>query len=252
MKIFRFTPLLLLAAISIGVAGCGGKDSADECLIRGTERAEKGDWPAALKLAKRAASLEPENVSALVFKAIAHERSGERDPALDAARQAATINPNSFLAQYTLGRLYAGDPTRCADAMKTLSTALTLKPGDVNTLILLGNAATALRSPLAVPYLLQLKKRPEFAADPLLDNQLAIGWISQGNLDQAKQSLTAACRTGGSNPDIVYNMAFFMDRYTRSNANARALYQHFLRQTAGKEEYTALRLRVEERLRNLR
>ena len=103
-------------------AGCGSR-TANGCLAEASERASGGDWSGALKLARRAVELEPDNVAALIFRATACEKCGERDLALDSALQAVKVNPESFAAQYTLGRLYSADPARYADALNALEQA---------------------------------------------------------------------------------------------------------------------------------
>ena len=231
-------------------AGCGSR-TANGCLAEASERASGGDWSGALKLARRAVELEPDNVAALIFRATACEKCGERDLALDSALQAVKVNPESFAAQYTLGRLYSADPARYADALNALEQAYRLKPDDTNTLILLCNVAVAMRSRQAVNYLLQLKRRPEVAKNPALDNQLGVALVHSGNFNAAKQAFMDACRNSKNNPGMVYNMGAFLDRYTTSRANARGFYKFFLKLTGGKPEYAAARARVEARLRQL-
>ena len=218
-------------------AGCGSR-TANGCLAEASERASGGDWSGALKLARRAVELEPDNVAALIFRATACEKCGERDLALDSALQAVKVNPESFAAQYTLGRLYSADPARYADALNALEQAYRLKPDDTNTLILLCNVAVAMRSRQAVNYL-------------ALDNQLGVALVHSGNFNAAKQAFMDACRNSKNNPGMVYNMGAFLDRYTTSRANARGFYKFFLKLTGGKPEYAAARARVEARLRQL-
>ena len=67
--------------------GCG-PDTVDECLNAGAGYGARGEWKKALKMAERAESLSENSVPALLLRAIAHEQLGERDLALDAARQA--------------------------------------------------------------------------------------------------------------------------------------------------------------------
>ena len=231
-------------------AGCGSS-TADGCLAKASEKAADGDWNGALKLARRAVELEPDNVAALLFRATACEKCGERDLALDSALQAVKINPESFAAQYTLGRLYSADPARYADAMNALEQAFRLKPDDTNTLILLCNVSVAMRSRQAVNYLRMLKRRPEFAKSAALDNQLGVALVRAGNFTAAKQAFMDACRNSKNNPDMVYNMGVFMDYYTPSKANARGFYRFFLKLTGNNPEYAAARARVEARLRQL-
>lgn len=249
-RFFKGLAATVLGVICLLPAGCGSR-TADGCLVKAKEYADSEEWKEALKQARRAVELEPDNVSGLVFRAVASEKCGERDLALDSALQAVKINPESFAAQYTLGRIYASDPARYADAMNALEQALRLKPDDTNTLVALCNVAVAMRSRQAVPYLLMLKQRPEFAKNPALDNQLGISYVRSGNFNAAKRAFMDACRNSKNNPGMLYNMGVFMDRYTSSKANARGFYKFFLKQTQGKPEYAAARARVEARLRQM-
>ena len=130
-RFFKGLAATVLGVICLLPAGCGSR-TADGCLVKAKEYADSGEWKEALKQARRAVELEPDNVSGLVFRAVASEKCGERDLALDSALQAVKINPESFAAQYTLGRIYASDPARYADAMNALEQALRLKPDDTN------------------------------------------------------------------------------------------------------------------------
>ena len=216
----KMTKLLIPAAIALltlfVAAGCGD-NTVEGCLNKANEYATGGDWKRALKYTRKATELAPENVSSLVFRAIAAEKAGERDLAVSSATKAVGCNPDSFSAQYTLGRLYSTDPTRYAEAMNALLKALRLKQNDTNTLVLLCNVAVAMRSNQTLTFLMALKRLPEFA----------------------------------NNPEIVFNTATFMERYTNSQMNAKNFYRHYLRLISDRPEYAARRDEVEARLQRL-
>ena len=128
----KMTKLLIPAAIALltlfVAAGCGD-NTVEGCLNKANEYATGGDWKRALKYTRKATELAPENVSSLVFRAIAAEKAGERDLAVSSATKAVGCNPDSFSAQYTLGRLYSTDPTRYAEAMNALLKAVSVGTG---------------------------------------------------------------------------------------------------------------------------
>ncbi len=250
----KMTKLLIPAAIALltlfVAAGCGD-NTVEGCLNKANEYATGGDWKRALKYTRKATELAPENVSSLVFRAIAAEKAGERDLAGSSATKAVGCNPDSFSAQYTLGRLYSTDPTRYAEAMNALLKALRLKQNDTNTLVLLCNVAVAMRSNQTLTFLMALKRLPEFANNPALNNQLGVYYVSRGDYEAAKRAFLAACSRDSNNPEIVFNTATFMERYTNSKMNAKNFYRHYLRLISDRPEYAARRDEVEARLQRL-
>ena len=241
------------AVMTVAISGCG-PSTAEGCLKSGADHGANGDWKKTLKLANRAVELEPDNVSALILRAVAHEALGERDPALDAARQAAARNPESFAAQYTLGRLYAQEPTRYADALQALTRAATLSGfKDRNTLVLLANTLVAQGSPSAVSWLESFRRAdPGLDSEPAFHNLLGIAQARARRPDVARQEFTRAYQLDRSNPMIVYNIGTFFDRYASNSRAAAQFYQAFQGLAGEKSEYAALKSDVAGRLARMR
>ncbi len=230
------------------VTGCS-PSTADGCLNRAAEAAVNNKWEKALKLARRAVELDENNVNALVFRAIASERCGERDMALDSARRAAELEPSHFAAQYTLGRLYAADPTRAVEAQRALLKALKARPGDENTLILLANCAANVRSAQMMNYLLMLRKFPAVEKSAAWHNQMAIAYFRQKDYPRAKTEFLTACRMDSKAPLAVLNLGTFLEKYGRQRSNAENFYRHFLKLTENDAQYESLRADVAQRLK---
>ena len=193
-KILLFT--LVCASAMFVLCGCG-RSTPEENLVSAIRAAETGDWKNARKFADRAAAGAPDHVGALVMRAIACEKSGDFDQAMDSARRAANLDPGNFAAVYTLGRLYSLDPLRCADAVNTLVSALKLKPESTDARILICNVLGRMSSPAALRYLLQLQKDERFANDPGLHSQLGVisGPSHAEEVSRDKLSyLTVACK----------------------------------------------------------
>ncbi|MDR0932465.1 MAG: hypothetical protein LBM70_05520 [Victivallales bacterium] len=235
------------------VAGCKPK-TAEESLSIGVELGAKGDWSGALKMAQRAESLSANNVPALILCAVANEKLGERDQALDVARKAAAQNPESFIAQYTLGRLYATDPTRYSDALSPLTRAAKLCDfKDKNTLVLLSNITVALRSPSAGNWLTHLARTaPDMVNNAAFRNSMGIVRAQSGKLDLAKKEFTSAYGLDRSNPTVLYNIATFFDRYASNRRAATQFYQAFLRLAGDDANYAELKSNATTRLAQLR
>ena len=235
-KILLFT--LLCASVITVLCGCG-RATPEENLVSAIRAAETGDWKKARKFADRAAAGAPDHVGALVMRAIACEKSGDFDQALDSARRAANLDPGNFSALYTLGRLYSLDPLRYADAVNTLVSALKIKPDSADAKILICNVLSKMSSPAALRYLVQLQKDKRFANDPGLHSQLGVIYARSGKLSPALQSLLKAYKADRDNLDVIFNAARFCEFYVKNRRVARQLYASFESKATGKEAYTA-------------
>ncbi len=235
-KILLFT--LVCASAMIVLCGCG-RNTPEENLVSAIRSAETGDWKNARKFADRAAAGAPDHVGALIMRAIACEKSGDFDQALDSARRAANLDPGNFAAMYTLGRLYSLDPLRCADAVNTLVAALKLKPESADTRVLICNVLGRMSSPAALRYLLQLQKDERFANDPGLHSQLGVIYARSGKLSPALQSFLKAYKADRDNIDVIFNAARFCEFYAKNRRVSRQLYASFESKASGKEAYTA-------------
>lgn len=244
----RLLPVLLLfLSVLLLSAGCA-PSTPEECLRRGTLRLREGKLAAARKLALRAERLAPADPSVLLFKAIVCERMGERDPALDAALRAVTANPDNFIARYTLGRLFAQDPARGADASRELRQALRLKPGDPDTLILFCNVMMAMNAPSSLAYLRMLAATPFGANSAAVQNQIGILLCRRRDYDGAKRAFLNAVRLGGREPVVWLNLARFFDYHTNASAAAEKFYREFIRQCDGRSDLAPLREAASARL----
>ncbi|MBQ8754042.1 MAG: tetratricopeptide repeat protein [Lentisphaeria bacterium] len=244
----RYFLLLCAAAALFFLYGCGEK-TAEEALLKAEFHARSGKWQNALKSAERAVTLEPENPTALLFLALACEKNKLFDRALDAARHAATLVPDDFYAQYTLGRLYAQDATRQTEAFKALSRAYKLRPKSTDALILLTNTAMELRSPAAFKLLMELRSKADFTVDAVYSNELGIAYLRQRNISAARKELFRACAS--KDPRVILNTAIFLDRYMSQKQNARNFYNYYLRMVGNSSGYAVRRELVEARLRQL-
>ena len=229
---------LVCVSVIITLTGCG-RSTPEENLVSAIRAAETGDWKNARKYADRAAAGAPDHVGALVMRAIACDKSGDFDQALDSARRAANLDPENFAAVYTLGRLYSLDPLRCAEAVNTLVAALKLKPESADAKILICNVLSKMSSPAALRYLLILQKDERFANDPGLHSQMAVIYAKLGKNSIALQSFLKAYKADSDNIDVIFNTARFCEFYVKNSRVARQFYARFESKASGKEAYTA-------------
>ena len=246
--VFESAAAVIVLVFAGMLAGCGD-GTPEQAMARAVAFAGQGRWDKASKIAARTARKHPDLAAAQVLRAVTAERCGDRNGALDAARRAAELAPESFEAQYTLGRLYAADTARASEAEQVLLRAWKMRRDDVRVKILLCNVAMAMNSPRAIGYLSMISRLPELKDSAELKNQFAVSYVRKGDLASAQRYFAAAFREGRSNPEIILNVARFYDGCLHSGKVAVRLYREYLRTTgiddSGKVEAAARLSRLE-------
>lgn len=227
-KIFAFCLPQAAAGLLLLLSGCG-ENSPENYMNRAVLQAEKGDWAKAEKTARKAVEKYPDVAAMQVLRAIMAERTGNRSAALDAARHAVELEPDNFIAQYTLGKLYSQDKMRSSEAEQALVRAWTLNNQDRRTVILLCNNAMQVQSGRAAGYLNMLASDPEIANSARYHNQRAINYVLNGNYNAARISFGKAFKLAPDDPDIVLNVARFYDGCLRNRNLAVKVYRHYLK-----------------------
>ncbi len=235
------------------VAGCSDSRTPTGTLLNSAaDAARGGQWENAGKTALKVLKREPSNVNALVLHALASEKLGRDGIALESARKAAELHPDNYAAQYTLGRLLARKPGAAAEAILPLERALKARPGDVNTLLLLGQCSGKINADNTINYYRMLPL--ETLARPEVQNQIAIYYVARrgagrNNLELAFKALGAAYKAAPDNPGIVLNLALFLDHHARSGARAAGFYRRYLVLTEHNPELNPTRAQVQARMR---
>ena len=220
------------------LTGCGN-GTPEENLVSAIKAAETNNWKDARKFADRAAAGAPDHVGALIMRAIACEKNDNYDQAIDSARRAVNLDPDSFAANYTLGRLYSSDPLRNAEAINTLNAALRIRPESAETRVLICNVFSRMSAAEGRPYLLQLSKDPAYKNDPALLSQLGVIYAGTNKLNLAYNAFVRAYKADNQNPDVVFNIARFTSRFRSHKNFSKQLYAHFINLASGREKYTA-------------
>jgi tetratricopeptide (TPR) repeat protein len=220
----------------------------DELLNNGCELARNGEWRRALKYAEEAVKREPGNSVAQVLAALAYENNANLEQALQAARLAVKAEPKYFQAQYTLGRLCLKVPAKIQDSIEPLKRALQLKPGDVDTLVLLANGSRKLGLLETIKYFEQLAGSKRYADKPEPWNEMGIIYAEQNNSIGAARCLTTAYSRAKENPIVVLNFALYLDYYHKQPARAVKFYRKFLKlvedNSAFEDKATQVKTRV--------
>ncbi|MBQ9804649.1 MAG: hypothetical protein IJW35_07390 [Lentisphaeria bacterium] len=227
---------LWLAAVGLPLlfAGCSGEEDMNSKMAQAAIQAKQGKWEAAGKNAAIVAEAKPGEIAPKLLQALAYEKQGDFDKAMDLARQCAESAPQDFTACYTLGRIASHDPMRRSEAFSILERALELKNGDENTLILLCNLGTQIEHPRVIKYLHQLRQIKGFAQSPVLRYQFGCYYVHTKNPGQARVWLRNAARLGinSKNWDLLLACARTMDKsgFSRKDAlNWYLLYRNLSR-----------------------
>ena len=253
-KIFRHTLLLLGSTVLLFVAGCG-KNHNGALLNQAVADARANNWQECEKNAVSVLKDNPIEPSALLLRAIAAENLGKLDVARESARLAAENAPSSFAAQYTYGRLLAMRPDSTKNAVQVLKRALELRPDDVNTLILLGQSCSKLNSDEAITYFTKLPS--EVLQKPEIRTSMAIYYLDRRDSNRAYMRLGEimlgnAYRTAPNKPEVVLNLALYIDHYQHKRSRAKGFYQRYLRLTENNPELNPTRAQVKARISKLR
>ena len=226
-----------LSALLLSVCifcGCKEKISDDRKLydctnkIKNSLNAEEklSAWDGALKTSSDILKTSPDNRNAKLLQAIAYEKHGKYDEALDLANQVAQEYPDDFIALYTCGRMAAAQPLRRQQAFALLQKALVLNPEDVNTLILLCTLGTQLNHPQTMKYLIKLQQHKEYAGSATLSYQFGICYANANKKREAMLFFKQAVAKGTNNPGLIYNTALRVDH--GKVGDPRSFYSLFL------------------------
>jgi tetratricopeptide (TPR) repeat protein len=254
MKIY-IKKFVILFTVCIGLmllSGCGGPPLSTQALLnKALDEASRGEWEEALDYLETVTEREPNNIAALIFKALAYEGCGKDDLALNAARLAVKNAPDDFQAQYTLGRLYSKDQQKMQDAITPLLRAREIKPDDSDTLLLLGRCSTTLKLDSAIKYYKQLLKNKKFIKSADLWNEMGIYYAERKQIRRAAVCLVKAYKLAPSKALIVLNFATFRDQYVGDPKGALGFYKKYLRIAVPSPNSEMQRKRVEERIKKI-
>ncbi len=246
-------PLLLFLFSIAFLSGCfGEKLSLSELMNRGVSSAVGGDWKAALEYAERAVKVSPDDVNALILLALAKENTGDADGALDTITRATAVEENNYFAQYTRGRLLY-EKKHFDSCIAPLRTALKLRPGATDPLILLAQSSVNLKDTRsAKSYYSLLARNRNYARNPAVWSELGMTFIAESDPQRAAQYLVYAYRLQPDNPKLLLNLGVYYDVYRRNRAEAVKYYTRFLNISKQNSAMAQKRGEVEKRLQALR
>jgi tetratricopeptide (TPR) repeat protein len=246
----RILIVSFMIACAVFIAGCERTSSmtTSQLMDKSFNSAREGYWKKSLKYASAVVDREPSNADALILKAIACENTGKTELALQAAREAVKFAPDNFTAQYTLGRLYAGDPQKIQDAIAPLLRALKIKPDDANTLVVLARCSAKLNLDNTIKYYERLAQIPKFSKRPVIWNQMGLFYVNRKKLRNAAFCFVRAYNLAPENHRTVLNLATFMDHYAGKSQRAVKFYKKYLDLTSNNKELNKQRQQIQSRI----
>ncbi len=256
-KTFKYTVMTVsiasVAAMLVSLSACNRTSSmtTTELLDQATSAAQGGKWNTTLKFVKVAVEREPANAPAFILLAMAYENTGKNEQAIEAARKAVKLEPDNFLAQYTLGRLYAIDQNKLQDAVEPLLRALKLRPGDSDTLLLLADCCQKLNLPKTPDYYNLIVALPAFKNRHEPWNQLGVYYAEKGNLRNAAACFKQAYAIAPENHMVLLNFGIFFDKYLRQSERALKYYQRYMDITAKNPEMEQKKQEIKARIKDL-
>lgn len=198
-----------------GLISCSNEKelSHDELLFKAKKNIEQSKFEEALILTNKAISINNDDTScdALLTHALALELSKDITGALTTLRKAVKANPNSFLAQFNLGRLLY-DSENYGDCIAPLIDAEKIKPNYTDTIVLL--AQTYAKMELydnAIRYYKRLLKNDKYKSSPEAWNELGVLYLHKNSKKNALLCFKKSIQLDSNNYISTFNIATMLE-----------------------------------------
>lgn len=222
-KIFLFAGAAVFALLPL--TGCSRNVNPLDSALKSIE-AE--NWQEADIASQKAVDEMPDNVNALIIRALVCEKLDRYDQAVEHALKAYKTDNQGFITLYTLGRLYASDYRRRSEAVDLLFKANRLRPENAETLILLANLHPAGKK---LPYLNALQQLPEYRDSLELRFESAMDRVYRRDRSGVEEEFLKLFNLGGYNPNLIYAISgyFYICGNERTRQVAVAGYRRYLK-----------------------
>ena len=206
--------VVIIAALIMVCSSCSNKEpyeSNASILKKAIESASNGEWEKAKELAFKAKTQDPKDPSARIMFALALEQCEDIERAIEEIKVAVSLDPSSFMAQYTKGRLLFQNEIY-EDCPAPLEKANELKPGQARVLLLLARTYSLLNNyDEAIKNYVQLAKLPEFKESPEVFNELGVLFFKKKDYKRAIRFFNRAYTLNPKLPSINLNLAVFYE-----------------------------------------
>lgn len=216
--------LRIAAAVFAGLLVFGCSRQEEHPMNKALKAAMKGEWIQADKPSEEALKKTPDNVNALVLRALICEKLDRYDEAVGNAIKAVTVDSKSFAATYTLGRLYSLNSRRRNDAVNLLIMANRICPDHPYPLILLSN----LHKPgQKTSYLAALSGIPEYANAPEVIFESHMNRVYNRDRRGVREAYLKLFNDYPDHPELASAVGGYFD-FCRDHDAARKAYKRYL------------------------
>ncbi|UDQ97075.1 tetratricopeptide repeat protein [Lentisphaerota bacterium WC36G] len=220
MQILKYFNALLIGSFSVLLySGCSdGELDPNVELNKAVSQAENGDWESATETAKKLIDNVKDNSDAYVIYGLTCESQGNLEDAIESFKLAVEKDDTNFYGTYNAGRVYL-KLKNYPEAVKFLQDALTLKSDYDDCMLLLAQSLTPLmRHKEAVEYYEKLAKLPKYQKSSEIYNLIGVLYSRLGEDKKAFDNLKKSYSLNPNNPEVIFNLAIFVDN-KRENTN---------------------------------
>lgn len=245
--------LILLSALAFILVSCGKgreKMNCDQLLSKSLELALDGKWTKAGDFASEAAKQNPKKTEALILEGICLEYEGKLKLAIGRLETATNLQPDNFMAQYTLGYLLYKDGS-FGKCIAPLKKARKLRPDNMETVVLLAEAMNKQKLMGAATYYGTALRNSRFQKNSAPWNQLGIIFARKKDYKKALQCFIKAYKLDPENYMAALNLATFLDKYLNKKAKAKLFYYKYLKLTAKNPALKAKRNEIIKRIKEI-
>ena len=215
---------IVAAAVFAGLFIFGCSRQEEHPMNKALKAAMEGEWVKADKPSEEALKKTPDNVNALILRALICEKLNRYDEAVGNAIKAVTVDSSSFAATYTLGRLYSLDSRRRNDAVNLLIMANRIRPDHPYPLILLSN----LHKPgQKSSYLAALSAIPEYANAPEVVFESHMNRVYNRDHRGVREAYLKLFNAYPDHPELASAIGGYFD-FCRQYDVARMAYRRYL------------------------
>ena len=156
------------------------------------------------------------------------EKLGDREQAISMGLKALEQNPESFMLNYFVGKMYFEDK-KFRTALHYLGRCHNQRPDHIDTLLLMIHCAEKVNLTLALNLYSRLMSTDKFGSSFLLHNGLGVFHARLGEFSRAMSAFSQALKLSDGHPLVYLNTAVLCDQYMQKPAIARQHYSNYLK-----------------------
>lgn len=214
--------VLFLAVAPVAFTGCAKYDPG-ELYSEAVVEAGSAHWDDALVTVQKALRVKANHLPSLILKGLCLYHLQRVEEAEESFREALQTGPGDFAAQYFYGWILC-EEQQYDSAMPHLRKAHQIRPDHPEALALLARCSLEQSLPEGIGYFSKLRNNSTYGRGPMIDNSIALLYLSQGDFVRAKNHLLAAYRREPTHPIPAQNLAVLYDQYLSKPTDAVRFY----------------------------